>query len=818
MTNFEKLGAFYLGRAYDADSGEVGSEPILYDSKDLTTHAVCVGMTGSGKTGLGVALLEEAIIDGIPVIAIDPKGDLGNMLLTFPNLSASDFAPWVDPGEAARKGRSPEEQASATAAMWKKGLADWGQNGKRIKLYRDAAEPCIYTPGSNAGAQISLLQSFAAPPAALLEDGDAMRERVSASVSGLLALLGIDADPIRSREHILLSMMIDRAWREGRDLDLPSLIRGIGEPPFDRVGVFDLESFFPSSERFELAMTLNNLVASPSFAAWSEGEPLSIPNLLHTADGRPKLSILSIAHLSDAERMFFVTSVLTELIAWMRSQPGTQSLRAILYMDEVFGYFPPTANPPSKTPMLTLLKQARAYGLGCVLATQNPVDLDYKGLANAGTWFLGRLQTERDKARVIDGLEGAAATTGAGFDRAKIERTLSGMQSRVFLMNNVHEDEPVLFHTRWVLNYLAGPLTREQIARLYEPTLKGPARKKAAKKANAKAAASAAEAIPPKAEEAGDNRPSLPPEIDEQFMAITRVGSRDNRIVYRPALFARTTLHFSSAKMDVDNWQRPNLLARLIGDASGDLWEEHTEIASAPELLAAPEMGATFADLPAAAMQKKRYATWSKQLKSQLYRERRLRLYKCKALKASSKPGDSEGDFRARMRELAREKRDMAVEKLRAKYAPKLARLQDQLRTAEERIEREQDQYQHRKMDTAISIGSTVLGALFGRKLASSSTVSSAGTAMRGVGRANRERGDIARAQERHRVLTDKLADLEVEFEEKLTDLRDSCEPDQFECTQVAIKPTKTDLSIDRLSLVWTPWRIDADGIATPAY
>ncbi len=831
MSNFEKLGAFYLGRTYNSDTGEIDSDPVLYDSKDLTTHAVCVGMTGSGKTGLGVALLEEAIIDGIPVIAIDPKGDLGNMLLSFPKLAPEDFEPWIDPSDAARKGRSTAEHAKATAEMWKKGLADWGQSATRIKTYQNAAEACIYTPGSSAGAPLSLLRSFAAPPPALVEDGDALRERVSAAVSGLLALLGIDADPVRSREHILLSMMIDRAWRDGRDLDLPALIRGIQDPPFERVGVFDLESFFPSKDRFELAMTLNNLVASPSFAAWSQGEPLEIPKLLHTADGRPRLSILSIAHLSDEERMFFVTSLLSELIAWMRSQPGTQSLRAILYMDEVFGYFPPTANPPSKTPMLTLLKQARAYGVGCVLATQNPVDLDYKGLSNAGTWFLGRLQTERDKARVIDGLEGAAATTGAGFDRAKIERTLSGMQSRVFLMNNVHEDEPVLFHTRWVLNYLAGPLTREQISRLYQPTIAargaalgaagGTAKKKrrtSKKQAAAAAPQSTLADTPAPDSTPADLRPSLPPDIDEQFVAISKVGSRDDRIVYRPALLARTTLHFSKSSMEVDEWQRPTLITRLVDDAAGDVWESPDRLSSPPELVDSPEPGAGFSELPSKAMQRKSYASWSKQLKSYLYRESKMQMYKCKALKAVSKPGSSEGDFRARLREIAREKRDTAVEKLRAKYAPKLARLQDQIRTAEQRIETEQDQYQHRKMDTAISIGSTVLGALFGRKLRSTSTVGSAGTAMRGAGRAARERGDIERAKERHSALLDKLANLEAEFEDKLTDLRDSYEPDQFECTEVAIKPNKTDLNIDRLSLVWTPWRIDAEGIATPAF
>jgi hypothetical protein len=429
MAEYEKLGAFYLGRGYDLENSRVRDEDLLYDGKDLTTHAVCVGMTGSGKTGLCVTLLEEAALDGIPAIAIDPKGDLGNLLLNFPQLRPADFLPWVDPAEAARDGRTPQEHARWTADLWRRGLAKWGQSGDRIARLREAADLQIYTPGGNAGIPLTVLRSLAAPPPQMAGDEDALRERTLSVVSGLLALAGVDADPIRSREHILLSVLIDRAWREGRDLDLASLIREIQSPPLEQLGVLDLESFFPSKDRFELAMTLNNLLASPAFSAWSQGEPLDVGRLLYTEEGKPRIAIVSIAHLSDAERMFLVTILLNEVVAWMRTQPGTGSLRALLYMDEVFGYFPPTANPPSKTPMLTLLKQARAYGLGVVLATQNPVDLDYKGLSNAGTWFLGRLQTERDKARVIEGLEGASAAAGAGFDRARIERILAGLGS-----------------------------------------------------------------------------------------------------------------------------------------------------------------------------------------------------------------------------------------------------------------------------------------------------------------------------------------------------------------------------------------------------
>ncbi|MGH6948433.1 MAG: ATP-binding protein, partial [Kiloniellales bacterium] len=495
---FEKLGAFYLGRLYDGAAGKPSDAPLLYDSKDLTTHAVCVGMTGSGKTGLCLSLLEEATIDGLPAIAIDPKGDIGNLLLNFPALEPADFEPWIDPGEAARKGRSPAEQAESVAQLWRKGLADWGEDGRRVARLREAAEVRIYTPGSSAGLPVSVLSSFAAPADALRADAEAFNDRVSAAVSGLLSLIGVEADPLRSREHILLASILSHHWKEGRDLDVGRLIREVQKPPFDKVGVLDLESVYPAKERFELSTMLNGLLASPGFAAWMEGAPLDIGRMLWDEQGKPRIAIFSIAHLSDPERMFFVTLLLTEILGWVRAQSGTTSLRALLYMDEVFGYLPPVANPPSKLPLLTLLKQARAFGLGVVLATQNPVDLDYKGLSNTGTWLIGRLQTERDKLRVLDGLEGAAASAGATFDRAALDRVLSGLSSRVFLMNNVHEDAPVLFHTRWALSYLRGPLTREEIrlltAERAEPSAKSAA---PAEKAASTAAAAASKPAAP---------------------------------------------------------------------------------------------------------------------------------------------------------------------------------------------------------------------------------------------------------------------------------------------------------------------------------
>ena len=458
---FEKLGLFYLGRRHDLAAGRTLDEPVLYDSRDLVTHAVCIGMTGSGKTGLCLDLIEEAAIDGVPVIAIDPKGDLGNLLLTFPGLSAAEFRPWVNEDDARLAGLDVDAFAAKEAAGWAAGLQSWGQDGARIERLRKSAECTIYTPGSRAGRPVSILSSFSAPSAAERDDTELLAERASGTATSALVLAGVDAPP-RSREHSLVAALLTAAWQRGASLDLASLIREVQSPPFDKVGVVDLESFFPAKERFALAMQLNGVLAAPGFEVWLEGDPLDPQTLFYDAAGRPRVSVFSIAHLGDVERMFFVSLLMNQMVGWMRRQSGTTSLRAVLYMDEILGYFPPVANPPSKAPLLTLLKQGRAFGLGVVLATQNPVDLDYKGLANTGTWFLGRLQTERDKARVLDGLEGAAG----GLDRAEADRLLSALKKRMFLMHNVHDAEPTVFETRWTLSYLRGPLSRDQIKAL----------------------------------------------------------------------------------------------------------------------------------------------------------------------------------------------------------------------------------------------------------------------------------------------------------------------------------------------------------------
>jgi hypothetical protein len=807
MQDFEKLGVFYLGRVYNAATGKATDEPLLYDSRDLVTHAVCVGMTGSGKTGLCLTVLEEAAIDGVPALVIDPKGDLANLLLTFPDLRPEDFAPWVNEDDARRKGLAPADYAAQQAELWKSGLAKWGQDGERIRRLRDAADFAVYTPGSSAGLPVSILKSFAAPPPGLRDDGELLRERVTTTVTSLLGLLGVESDPVQGREHILLSTLLGAAWREGRDLDLAGLIHQIQSPPVRRVGVIDLKTFYPSKDRFALAMRLNNLLASPGFESWMRGEPLDVGALLHTPSGKPRVSIFSIAHLGDAERMFFVALLLNQALGWVRSQSGTTSLRAILYMDEVFGFLPPVANPPSKAPLLALLKQARAFGVGVMVATQNPLDLDYKALSNAGTWFIGRLQTERDVARVLDGLEGAAASAGGGrFDRQRTERQIAGLGNRVFLMNDVHENGPVLFETRWAMSYLRGPLTRDQIKTLMGPR-KAAAMAEAGPTPGVGAQPSATPAVPaPPTAPAAASRPVLPPEVPQYFVPVRSNRPAGAALVYRPGLLGAARVYFRDAKLGAEQSEEVRLLLALNDDDAPVEWE-HAEAADLPEaeLDRAPADGAAFGPLPPQAAQPRNYDAWRKALADTLYRTRRLDLFRSRSLGETSRPGEGERDFRVRLQLAARERRDEAVERLRQKYAPKLAALAERARRADQAVQREAEQARQSKVQTAISFGTTVLGAIFGRKTVGAGTIGRATTAARGVGRSYKASQDVARAQETAGAVRQQAEELEARMREEVAELEARLDPAAEQLETISVRPKKSDIDPRPVALVWTP-------------
>lgn len=766
MENIEKPGYFYLGKKTD-------KQPLLYASKDFTTHAMCVGMTGSGKSGLGIAILEEAALDKIPAIVIDPKGDLTNLFLTFPSLSAEEFRPWIDEQEAEKEGLTPEKYAEKVANSWKKGLAEWNEDGDRIKRFRDAVELAVYTPASEAGLSISILDSFAAPSKEELLDSSAIREKIMSLTSSLLGLVGEDTDPLKSREHILLSTIIQDAWKKGTNLDFSMLIQQIQKPKFTKIGALDIETFYPAKERMQLSIKLNSLLASPGFHAWLEGEPLDIAQLLYTPQGKPKISIISIAHLGDSERMFFVTLLLNELVSWMRRQPGTSSLRALLYMDEIFGFFPPTAAPPSKLPMLTLLKQARAFGLGVILATQNPVDLDYKGLSNCGTWFIGKLQTERDKQRVLEGLK--MASNGES-NTAQIDRILAQLGKRTFLMRSIHEEQPIVFQTRWTLSYLRGPLTLKQIATLVSKPTKTAKKKKTATTA----------------------RISIPPGIEEFF-----INMPDAQLQVEPRVLGLAKIHFVDSKNKIDVWKEINFIAPLEDDGSSVAWEKGINVTDLKEYLkSTPLPGSEFDEVPSALLQPKNYAVYGKQLCLALYQNQTYILFQAEEM--VSQPDESETEFRQRVSAQMFENKDESIKTIHDKYAEKLEGIKEKLQRAQEKKAQRAEKAGNQRLSTWISIGSTLLGTLFGRGV-TKGTITQTGNTLKRATKLGKESESVTQADNEIALWEQKIAQLESEMNQEIAALESSFQPDQLEIKEISIKPKKSDISIEKMAIAWWP-------------
>ncbi|MEA3376979.1 MAG: type IV secretion system DNA-binding domain-containing protein, partial [Chloroflexota bacterium] len=797
-----------------------------------TTHAVCVGMTGSGKTGLCIDLLEEAAIDNVPAIIIDPKGDMTNLLLSFPDLSPEDFRPWINVDDARRKDMTEDEFAAQQAQLWRDGLAEWGQDGDRIRMLHEAADFAIYTPGSNAGIPVSILQSFAAPPLSWESEAELLRERIQGAVSALLGLVGVDADPVQSREHILLSSIFEHFWRQGEDLDLPRLILSIQKPPVRKLGVFDVDTFFPEKDRFELAMRINNIIAAPAFESWLQGQPLDVTGFLSTPDGRPRHSIFYIAHLSDAERMFFVTMLLNQVITWMRAQPGTTSLRALLYMDEIFGFFPPVANPPSKQPMLTLLKQARAFGVGVVLTTQNPVDLDYKGLTNAGTWFIGRLQTERDKMRVLDGLESATAQAGHALDRGELSRLISSLGKRVFLLHNVHEEAPVTFQTRWAMSYLRGPLTRLQVRELmegrepdqrtrasFEETPLAPGKPRAVQPTSAAAAPEMSFAASP---------PSVSSRIEQVFLPVRKGAStaaldveseeggpieiQKHTLVYVPAVLGMGRLHFVDRTRNVNEREDFALLARPPEDGGLLTWDEAQSLdLTASDLRTEPEPDATFDELPQSINESTEFTALKKNLDDYLYHNSSVTLLHSPLLDVYSHPSETEREFRMRLQQAARERRDEEIDDITERYEKKIDTVEDRLRRKEADLAEREADVAARKRATLVSVGESVLGVFLGRR-----STRMASTALSKQRMAAKAKLKVEEAEEDVAELEEDIEELEAELEEEVAELTARWEDSLAGLEEYEVRPRRKDVRISFFGLAWAPhWHItyqDPDG------
>lgn len=790
--DYEMLGKFYLGRTYDLAAKELQDDLVLYDSKDLVTHGVVLGMTGSGKTGLCITLLEEAAMDNIPSIVIDPKGDLSNLLLTFPDLAPKDFRDWINVDDAAKKGISPEEHAAKTAAMWKSGLESWGQDGDRIRSFQDKVDMAIYTPGSSAGLPVSILSSLDVPSPEILDDGEALNERIESTVSSLLSLVGNKADPIRDPEHILLSNIFSHSWKDNHGVTLETLIKDLRNPPFKKIGVMDLDTVCPQKSRLDLAMKMNNLLASPGFSSWLEGEPLDIKRMLHAPDKKPRISIFSIAHLSDTERMFFVSLLLNQMVGWMRTQTGTTSLRALLYMDEIYGYLPPSAMPPSKKPMMTMLKQGRAFGLGVLLATQNPVDLDYKALSNIGTWWLGRLQTERDKARVLDGLEGAAASNNGNFDRRKMEQLLAGLGERVFLMNNVHDDAPVVFHVRWVMSYLAGPLARTQIKTLMDP--------KREEIAAAKAAAPDPEAPKPK-----PRRPSFPKDVREYFVPLREEGD-NGEINYVPMIIRVGEVLYDDSKTKIKETETVVITNKL--DKSSKNFRLCDD-SSLPDdikfesLAADPVEGASYDDIPNEMGDEKFWKDLKNELPEVLAKEESPLIFRSPSSNLFSKFRENELDFRNRLVEGGRESREQKESELKEKHKKVEDALNKKIESAKKNLAEQTAQSRGAWIETAMRIF-TVLATYLMKKRFSST---SGRMAVTGASKISKEHGEASAAKRELDRLISESDSLSESQEDELEKLRSALDPKAEKFEEVMLKRAKSNCHAVEVGVLWRPHR-----------
>jgi len=779
VETYEKLGLFYLGKDVDRSTQEASEALTLLKNKNFTTHATIIGMTGSGKTGLGIGIIEEAVIDNIPSIIIDPKGDMGNLLLADPEFSPRSFEPWIA-DEAKNKEQDVAEYAAKTAAMWKSGIESHHQDSARVAKFA-AMKKTIYTPGSSAGVSINVLSSLDTPPSEVLDDSDAFSSYINSTVSSLLSLIGVEADPVESKEYILLAQIITNAWVAGDDLNLEDLIGRIIAPPFKKIGVLPLDLFYTQADRFKFATKFNSIIASPTFKAWLEGENLDIQKLLYDEDGKAKVAIFSISHLSDEERMFFVTLLLNKFVAWMRRQSGTSALKTLLYMDEIYGFFPPTKNPPSKEPMLLLLKQARAYGVGVILSTQNPVDLDYKGLSNMGTWFIGRLQTTQDVDRVIDGLGGQV---GSSYDKTEIRSLLSNMKKRTFFLKSAHLDDIRLFSTRWVMSYLKGPLRREEISDLM-----------ADQKAQKVQAIMKAEAEAPvqkivKAEgfeTFNDLHESIP-----QFFMPNLSPSKQ----YVATVMADCTINFFNQSRGIDEAEQHCLSLELDAsdrNADWDMASNDKEATDGFDRLPTREPeDAQYAETPKFLNRDKALKATTKSLSDWLYHENELVLYRCKNPKLESYPYESQGDFKIRVSDALNDKKERAIEKLQERYGKKEKVLIGRLMRLQLSVEKEQAD----STSSYMNVGVTLLGALFGKSRAS-------------VGRAGarvlKERGDIGRAKERVQKVEDDIRELEDELEDKVSDLADEFDIENVYIDDFQIKPRRSDIQVNDIAVVWKP-------------
>jgi hypothetical protein len=838
---------FYLGRIFDSSTSKVSDQPLLYDADDLTTHAVVVGMTGSGKTGLCIGMLEEAALRNIPALLIDPKGDLTNLLLHFPNLLPSDFQPWINTDQARREGKTVEQSAVETAETWRKGLQQWGIEPERILALEKSAQFQVFTPGSDSGAPVSILASLKAPEIPWESNREVLREKISGTVTALLGLVGLsDIDPVRSREHILLSNIFEHAWSQGHDLDLSELILQTQSPPFSKLGVFDVNTFFPEKDRFGLAMTLNNILAAPAFQSWINGEPLNIPSLLYTRDGRPRHSVFYIAHLNETERMFFVALLYAAIEGWMRTQSGSTTLRALVYFDEIFGYLPPVSNPPAKQTILRMLKQARAFGVGMVLATQNPVDIDYKALSNAGTWMIGKLQTDKDKQRLLDGLQGAAS---GDMDRGMYDRLISTLGKRVFLMHNVHRGSGTLFQTRWVMNYLAGPLTRTQIPALNQLHASGetttlsdtqpvaakprPAASQAAAGYQAAPAVSAAPQRPPQTPSAPGSmtRPAVPTGVAEYILPNNLTFSQALRasgqsysgqtqtqgLLYRPVILGQAHIRFLNRRYNLDTEQFRVCLV-LSPDRRGVIrWENFPAATLDPYSLDdTPAPGALFAALEAPFSDTRIMSTMKKDFHDWAFRSGQITVRANETLKVYAGPDVTQANFLQMCAEAARQQRDAEITKTADTFDKRIATIQTRLQREERELSEDETRHSQRKLEEMGTHAENVLGLFGGKRSSRRLSSSLSKRRLTEQAKANVEESKAAIADFKRQI-----SQIEKEKAQALENVTRRWNDASNQVDEISIVPLKKDVLLDLFGIAWMPYHlveVNGQTIELPGY
>ena len=784
--DYEKLKLFYIGKEKVDENNSI---PLVYKNKDLRTHAAIIGMTGSGKTGLGISLLEEAAIDNIPSIIIDPKGDMGNLLLTFPELKGSDFEPWIEEQDAINNGLTLKEQAQKTADLWKNGIEGDFQSAQRIQKLKESADYTIYTPGSTAGVQISILSSFKAPSKEVLEDNDLLVSLVNSTVSSILSLIDEKSDS-SSKESILISSIFMNYYSSGKDLTLEELISLIVTPPFAKVGIFDLETFFKQDDRLKLALKLNTIIANPAFKSWIEGEPLEISNLLYDENGKAKVSIFSIAHLNDSQRMFFVSLLLNQMVSWMRRQEGTSSLKALLYMDEIFGYFPPSANPPSKQPMLTLLKQARSFGVGIILSTQNPVDIDYKGLSNIGTWFIGRLQTKQDKEKVIDGLSSASEGT---LDKAELMNLLSNLEKRTFILKNINEEGIKVFKTRWALSYLKGPISKEDIKKLMSEKIKNftPASPKEDKPKEIRT-----EAIIKNEEKS--LKPIIANIIEQKYL----YSSQNNSYYLQPYLLCSCNVHFVNTSKGID-LEEAHCFKIYLDAKTKEIDFEEKENLLANSFENKERLNSSYYEIPTFIQNEKELKSIEKEFSDYMYRNNKLTLFKNDSLKLISKQNESLTDFKIRLQDRLNEKIDEEIEKLQTKFKKLDDSLDDKLNKLYEKLEKEEQQASSTTTETLISIGSSLLGAFFGKSLLNKTNIGKVATSAKGAGKIIKERNDVKYVEQEIDEIQLDIKELEKNLEIEIEKINTENQISNFEIEEIFIKPRRSDVFNVKLALLW---------------